>query len=111
MRKILAITGEDLGAGLALAAIEVQRVPSASAARDALLLAMKSQDYGVVIVEERFTAEFDAKTEALIAETNVPLIVSVPAEMKWRDVEEAYQDDYVASLVRRAVGYQLNIET
>ena len=111
MPKILAITGDDLGSGLALTAIEVQSVPNAAAARDALLRAVESQDHGIVIVEERFTSEFDAKTEALIADTNVPLIVSLPAEMKWRDTEEAPQDDYVASLVRRAVGYQLNIQT
>jgi len=111
LRRILAIAEGDFGAGLALTGIDVQRAQSASEAREALLRAVDGQDYGIVIVEERFTSEFDAKTEALIADTNVPLIVSLPAEMKWRDAEEPSQDDYVASLVRRAVGYQLNIQT
>jgi hypothetical protein len=29
--------------------------------------------------------------------------------MRWREVEEVPADDYVARLIRRAVGYQLNI--
>ena len=110
MHKVLAIAGDDLAGGLALAGIDVQKVPDASAARDALVGAMESGDYGIVIVEERLASQFDAKTETMIDECNVPLIVSAPAEMKWRDVEQAPQDDYVASLIRRAVGYQLNIQ-
>jgi len=108
--KILAVAGDDLAAGFALAGIDVYRAPDAAAARDALLNAMKEDDYGLVIVEESIMSELDDRTRTAVSESNIPVVISVPGEMKWRDVEETGEDDYVAGLIRRAVGYQLDIQ-
>ena len=38
-----------------------------------------------------------------------PSSFSCPEELRWGEVEEITGDEYVAALIRRAVGYQLNI--
>ena len=109
MYKVLAIAREDLGAGFALSGIEVSKARDVSAAREALLSAIGSRQYGIVVIDGTFMSEFDERTKTIAAECNVPLVISVPGEMRWQDVEKVPRDDYVAQLIRRAVGYQLNI--
>jgi vacuolar-type H+-ATPase subunit F/Vma7 len=100
---------EDLGAGFTLAGVEVARAADAAAARRAREAAMRGGAHGVVIVEEELLAGMDEETRAAAAASTLPLVIGVPGEMQWREVEEAPADDYVARLIRRAVGYQLNI--
>ena len=40
----------------------------------------------------------------------VPLVIAVPGALEWKETAEAPEEDYVARLIRRAVGYQLNIK-
>jgi vacuolar-type H+-ATPase subunit F/Vma7 len=109
LSKVLAILREDLGAGFTLAGVEVARAADPAAARSLLASALGRGTYGVVIVEEEFLAAMDEETRAAAAASTTPLVIGVPGEMRWREVEEAPADDYVARLIRRAVGYQLNI--
>jgi vacuolar-type H+-ATPase subunit F/Vma7 len=106
---VLAIVRQDLGAGFALAGIEVSRAAGAAAARDSLEAAMSGREYGIVIIEEELLAGMDEATRKALAEATVPLVIPVPGDMRWREEEQAPADDYVARLIRRAVGYQLNI--
>ena len=109
MSRVLAVVREDLAAGFALAGVEVTRCADADDARTAMTAALGGSIYGVVIVEQELLSAMDETTRAEAAASIVPLVVAVPGEMRWRDVEEAPADDYVARLVRRAVGYQLNL--
>ncbi len=110
MSDVLVIAGPDVGAGFALAGVQVQTPPNTAAARDALMRAVASRDYNVVIIEQRLLDQLDERQRTIVEESNLPLVVSVPAEMKWQDVESLTDDDYVARLIRSAVGYQLNIQ-
>jgi vacuolar-type H+-ATPase subunit F/Vma7 len=103
------ILREDAAAGLSLTGIDVIPVSGAAEFKRALLSVVESREYGLVIADEELLAAIDERTRTAVAARSLPLIVPIPAEMRWADVQEMPADDYVAMLVRRAVGYQLNI--
>ena len=110
MSKALALLRQDLGAGFALAGVDVSLVTDAEGPRSALDAAVASGSYGIVIVEEELMAGMEEEIRKGFAASTVPLIIEVPGALAWREAEEAPSDDYVARLIRRAVGYQLNIK-
>ncbi len=110
MSRVLALLHRDLGAGFALAGVEVAVAADPAAARAALDAAMSSGSYGIVIVEQELLRGVDNAARRAYEASTVPLVIEVPGEMAWREEEEAPTDDYIARLIRRAVGYQLNIK-
>ncbi len=110
MYKVLAVAGDDLSSGFALSGIEAVKAHDAFHAEEVLLQAVESDEYGIIIMEESFVDDFDIKTKELVLESTTPLIMPISGEMKWQDVEEVKEDDYLAALIRRAVGYQLNVK-
>jgi vacuolar-type H+-ATPase subunit F/Vma7 len=110
LSKVLALVSEDLGAGFALTGVEVSTAADAAAARVALEAAIASGAYALVIVEEELMAGMDPDLRSAYFALTVPLIIEVSGAMAWREAAEGPSDDYVARLIRRAVGYQLNIK-
>lgn len=110
MLKVLAISEQELARGFALAGIETWTVSDAKQASQALSKIISDGQYGIVIMDEKLSSELDKQVTAALSKSNNPLLVSIPAELRWRDTERLPQDDYVARLIRRAVGYQLNIK-
>ncbi len=109
MSSLRAVQGEGLGAGFSLAGIPVEVVAEPGLAREAIMAACRNRECGVLITEEElFQRLSERERESLLART-VPLIVLVPGDMRWGEEAEIGSDDYVAALIRRAVGYQLNI--
>jgi vacuolar-type H+-ATPase subunit F/Vma7 len=106
--RVLAIGDEDFCAGFALAGIETQ-CARGPAAREALAEARASGQYGVVIVDEQFGMELEGGESLAKAAATIPVVVAVPAEMHWGDVEKLGEDSYVATMIRQAIGYQLDI--
>ena len=110
MSKVLALLRRDLGAGFALAGVEIATAADPTAARATLDAAMGSGTYGIVIVEQELLRGIDETARRTYEASTVPLVIEVPGEMAWRAEQEAPTDDYIAQLIRRAVGYQLNIK-
>lgn len=99
-----------MGGGFALTGVEVNRVNDVEEAEKALETAMESQEHGIVVIDEGLMNEMDQRRVNRYFERTVPLIVPLPGDLEWRDVEDLKQDDYVARLIQHAVGYQLNIQ-
>jgi vacuolar-type H+-ATPase subunit F/Vma7 len=110
LSRILALVRPDLGAGFALTGIDVVRVADTSKLRPALTAAVSGKAYGMVIVEEELMAGLDDTERSAFAAVTVPLVIEVPGALVWKEAAEAPAEDYVARLIRRAVGYQLNIK-
>ena len=110
MLKVLAISEKELARGFALAGLETLTVSDTKQASEALLKVISDGEYGIVIMDEKFSSELDKRVRIALSRSNAPMLVSIPAELKWRDTETLPPDDYVARLIRRAVGYQLNIK-
>ena len=110
MSRILALVRADFGVGFSLTGIDVGRVADTRELRPALQAAVDGTRYGMVIVEEELMAGLDETERGVFAAVNVPLIIEVPGVLVWKEAAEAPAEDYVARLIRRAVGYQLNIK-
>lgn len=110
MLKVLAISEKELARGFALAGIETCTVTDAKQASQTLTRIINDGQHGIVIMDEKLSSGLDKQVKAALSRGNGPMLVSIPAELKWRDTEKLPQDDYVARLIRRAVGYQLNIK-
>ena len=108
MSRVLAILGEDLAAGFALAGVEVRKIRDPAAGRDALRAAIAAGVYGIIVVEEELLRSLAPESRDQIDAAAVPLVIAIPGEMLWQE-QAAPADDYVARLIKRAVGYQLNI--
>ena len=109
MPRIVGILREDAAAGFSLTGIDVMPVAGPAEFKRALLAAVDSREYGLVIADRQLLEALDERTRDAIAARSIPLIVPIPSEMRWADAEEMPEDDTVAMLIRRAVGYQLNI--
>jgi vacuolar-type H+-ATPase subunit F/Vma7 len=110
LSRILALVRPDFGAGFSLTGIDVGRVADARELREALSAAVDGTRYGMVIVEEELMAGLDEAERAAFGAVSVPLVIEVPGALVWKEAAEAPAEDYVARLIRRAVGYQLNIK-
>lgn len=109
MSRVRAVLGEGLGAGFSLVGAEVEVVTDKESAREAILAAAADRECGILVLdEELFSALGDREKESLLQRT-IPLVIMLPGELRWGEVEELRSDEYVAALIRRAVGYQLNI--
>ena len=111
MSSVRAVLGKGLGAGFDLAGVPVEIVTEPGLAREAIMAACRARDCGILITEEELFQNLSQRERDSLLARTVPLIVLVPGDMRWGEVAEMTGDDYVAALIRRAVGYQLNIKT
>jgi vacuolar-type H+-ATPase subunit F/Vma7 len=109
---VIAVVRDDLAAGFALTGMQVVRVRehSASATREALQGVLEDRESGLVIVDDGLLDVVDERLRAVMDASNVPLFIAVPGKLIWSDVEALSEDEHVAHLVRRAVGYQLKVQ-
>jgi V/A-type H+/Na+-transporting ATPase subunit F len=107
--KVVGILNAEAAAGFSLAGVDVIPVADAAEFKRALLSAVESRKYSLVIVDDGLFGALDERTRSSVVARSLPLVVAVAADLRWSDAADMPQDDYVAMLVRRAVGYQLNI--
>ena len=106
--KVLAIGDKDFCAGFALAGIET-RATAESALPAEIGQAIRSGGYGLIIIDEQFSDCLEEIRPAK-AGVQIPIVIPVPGRMQWHDIEQLGEDKYIASLIRRAVGYQLDLQ-
>jgi vacuolar-type H+-ATPase subunit F/Vma7 len=108
--RIAVVVGEDLAKGFALTGVEVLPVPDPERVLDLLRDASRSRTWGIIIVDETLLAGIDERERNALFERTIPLLIAIPGTLHWSDVEQASSDEFVARLIRRAVGYQLNLQ-
>lgn len=109
MAKVSVVVHQDLGIGFRLAGLEIVACDNSEEALESIHSLLEDRDQGIVIVEEEFLDGFEEHEREALLKRTIPLIVPIPGKLEWRGTEEVPRDDYVARLVRQAVGYQLNI--
>ncbi len=109
MYKILAIANSEIVKGLKFSGIKVLGVDTPELAKKSLLDAMKSKEYGIVVIDEALERTFDDYTKRLIEESSTPLFVPLPLQLIWQEVETPADNAYVVEMIRRAIGYQIKI--
>ena len=109
MSRVRAVLTEGLGAGFSLAGVEVEVVSESESAREAILAAAADRECGILVLDEELFAALGDRERESLQQRTIPLLIMLPGELRWGEVEELTGDEYVAALIRRAVGYQLNI--
>jgi vacuolar-type H+-ATPase subunit F/Vma7 len=110
MPKVVAVLGPEAGLGFALTGVEVLRVEDPAAARDVLAEAVENREHALVIVEQALLDGLEASGREALLARNAPLVLPVRLPLRWASAGQETEDDYVARLIRHAVGYQLNIQ-
>ena len=110
MPRVLAVLGEQAALGFALTGMEVLRVRDPAAARLALREAAENAEAGLVIVEEALLGQLEGPERERLLASNRPIFIPIRIDLAWVPEGQAPEDDYVAKLIRHAVGYQLNIQ-
>jgi vacuolar-type H+-ATPase subunit F/Vma7 len=108
--KVVCIMREELALGFSLTGVDVMHVAGAEEAARTVHQVIADREWGLVILEEGLLDEMEQNTREELMQSNVPLIVPVPGQLVWQDVEQLPPDQYVAELIRRAVGYQLDVQ-
>ena len=110
MPKAVAVLGAEAALGFGLTGVEVIRVTDRATAPTVLLEAVDNGEHGLVIVEEALLEGLSDADRTALFQRNVPLVIPVRLDLRWASEGKAAEDDYVAKLIRHAVGYQLNIQ-
>ena len=108
--RVVCVMTRELSLGFSLTGVEVMPVSDSPQALRAVEELLAGREAGLVVIEEKLLEGMEGRTREKLLDSSVPLVVPVPGELVWRDVEELPPDDYVAELIRRAVGYQLDIK-
>lgn len=106
MAEVVGIAEEHLAIMLALTGIHVEEVRDVSEAEEALDSYLES-DVEFVIVQEKFRDAFSGWfKDRLLAHRGLPLVVFCPDF----ENEDPEVDEYLASVIRPAVGYEIRLE-
>ena len=109
MSRVHAVLKEGLGSGFSLTGVNVDVVSDTASARDAVRDAVENRECGILLLDEDLFSGLGGRERDSLLQRTVPLVVLLPGDMRWVEVEEMARDEYVADLIRHAVGYQLNI--
>ena len=110
MLRVLAVASREIASGFSLTGVDVSVASDPEAALEEIREASASRDYGIIIVEEALWNGIDQRARDALLASNTPLVIPVPAELRWMDVEDLSPDDHLAGLIRHAVGHQLAIK-
>ncbi|MBI3752704.1 MAG: V-type ATP synthase subunit F [Deltaproteobacteria bacterium] len=108
MSKLLVITYPGASLGFRLAGVDVHEMKEGEDITPMLNDIIKTGEYGLLAVEEKFLAKVDEGILKRIRKTGIPVIVPIDTPKSWRGEEE--MESYIARLIRRAIGYQVKIK-
>jgi V/A-type H+-transporting ATPase subunit F len=107
MARLIVITDADTALGFLLAGVEVTEVAGSNEAAQRLLALLKAKEAGVVIYNEEYRRALPEKDQAALEESLSPIFFAIPVARAMRIGE--LREEYLARLLRRAIGYQLKI--
>lgn len=107
MPRVVVLTDYDTGLGFQLAGVEVFKAKSSAEAETGLCNLLLDKDIGIIAVSEDFIEGFSERVRKRIEGGGHPIVFPFPSIKKWEEAAPA--EEYVARLIRRAIGYHLKI--
>lgn len=108
MPRMLVLTDQETAAGFRLAGVEVREAEEENA-QEALEEVILSDDYGLVVVDESLVPEPNRATERVMRGRDLPVLLPMPSlGAAFGESDDA--KDYMAQLVRSAIGFDIKLE-
>lgn len=107
MYKVVAVTDPETADGFNLTPVETHAVQDTEEARKLIKDLLNDDTVGVLIVNEDFMEQLDERTRKQIDRVYRPVVVPVPAK-KTIHISDTRRD-YLASLIRLAVGFDIKL--
>lgn len=107
MARLLVLTDPDTALGFRLAGVEVSEVSTKEEAAARLLTLLRAKEAGIVIYNEEYQAALSEKSQVALEDSMSPVFFAIPVSQTHRAGEP--REQYLARLLRRAIGYQLKI--
>ncbi len=108
MAWLRVITDPDTALGFRLAGVEVNEATDPVQAGEQLLALLRAGEAGIVIYNEDFVSALPEPAVIALEESLTPVFFAIPGAQTVRPAER--REEYLARLVRRAIGYQLQIK-
>ena len=108
MARLLVLTDPDTALGFRLAGVEVSEVSTKEEAAARLLTLLRAKEAGIVIYNEEYQAAISEKSQVALEDSVSPVFFAIPVSQAHRAGEP--REQYLARLLRRAIGYQLKIK-
>lgn len=105
-RRLHVVVPRGASLGFALAGVSVEELEPALA-REALRERLADPGVGVLAVESSLVAAIPAESRARAAREGLPLIL--PFTWPRAFLEEGHGEEYVAALIREAIGYHIKV--
>ncbi len=107
MRTCRVIADADSVVGFRLAGVEAVAAGSAADAERLLRECLAEGSVSLVLIKQSLLEAFSEATRRKIEKLSLPLVIPIPLPDAWSREEPA--QDYVLSLIRQAIGYQMKI--
>ncbi len=107
MSHVIAIVDEDAGLGYRLAGVDVRKAATPEEAARQVESALRERELRLVIVDEELFGGLPRALRRTAEESRQPVFVPVPSVPLRKGA--LGPEEYVARLMRRAVGYQVRI--
>jgi vacuolar-type H+-ATPase subunit F/Vma7 len=105
---MVVVVHPDLAAGFQLAGVETAEARTSEEAERLVEQMILGSDVGLIAVSEDLQRDFGPRVTRLLRQADLPLLVPFPG----REASTWNQDDrvdYVAALIRSAIGYHLRL--
>jgi V/A-type H+-transporting ATPase subunit F len=107
MGRIVALVDEDTALGFRLAGIESRAVETPKEMEQNIASLSADREVRIVILDEGIFNGIPEPLKRKSEESVSPIFVPVPTLRQWR--VKIRPEEYVARLIRRAIGYQIKI--
>jgi len=107
-KKIVALLSSEGRLGFKMAGIETVEVEGEGGLSDFLSHEDDYEEVGLLIVEEKLLEGVPAEVMRRVKRRGVPVIVPLHMPERWQSAGIA--EDYIANLIKSAIGYRLKIK-
>ncbi|NGZ10745.1 MAG: hypothetical protein CV088_15385 [Nitrospira sp. LK70] len=108
MAHLIVITDPDIALGLRLAGVEATEVSDKGEAAERLLTLLRAKEPGIVIYNDDYRTGLSERSQVELEESVSPVFYAMPISQARGGGES--REQYLARLLRRAIGYQLKIK-
>ena len=106
MYKVLVIVRDEIDLGFRLAGVKTHAVKNSEEAREKLVEQLDSKEYGIILLDNELTTDFDEPLERRIIESDFPLVMLIPLK---KELKEEILEDEISKFISNIIGYRIRI--